>query len=247
MSPRVVPGRPAPCGTYTYLTWPELHPGFVGFASLEWEVTPERDTTQGFFWAHQFAFRNSGSPASGGYAGLQANGAWPGGPAKVAIFSIWNALDARSDGIARRFGNEGEGYQTLIRYPWAAGTRYELRVGSVPERVDESWWVATVRDGDTGREAEIGRIRVPEWWHQIDTWSVVWTEMFAPPITRCDDLEYVAARWGGFTANGGSVRALTLHSRFGEPATCGNSRIEVLDDGSVRHHMGMPSRDSPDR
>ena len=84
---------PSPCGTYTYLRWPAPSGAFDGFDSFEWELTPELDTSQGYFWAHQFALRDSGNPPSGGYVGLQANGSYPPGrPTKVAIFSIWNAL-----------------------------------------------------------------------------------------------------------------------------------------------------------
>src|SRR5262249_44386736 len=78
-------GPAAPCGTYTHVSWPASRRRFAGFGSFEWELTPELDTSQGYFWAHQFALRAS-RPASGGYAGLQANGTYPGGPAKVAIF-----------------------------------------------------------------------------------------------------------------------------------------------------------------
>jgi hypothetical protein len=232
-----VSGPAAPCGTYTHLTWPAprgRRAGFDGFEDFEWELTPELDTSQGYFWAHQFALRAS-HPASGGYAGLQANGTYPGGPAKVAIFSIWHALDAEGDGVAQPFGGEGEGYQTLVRYPWVAGRTYRLRV----EVLDDGWWRATVGDGET--EVEIGRIRVPSSWGRLDTWSVVWTELFSPPIRQCDEMECASAVWSGFTADGGAVRPVALDSRLGTPARCANSRIAVLASGAIRHQMGLPA------
>ena len=238
MQPRVGRGAPAPCGTYTHLRWPERGRRFDGFASFEWRLTPELETAQGYFWAHQFALRGT-APPSGGYAGLQANGSWPTGPAKVAIFSIWNALDARGDGLAQPFGGEGEGYQTLIRYPWVAGHAYELEVRVLPEH----WWSATVRDVAAGAPVEIGRILVPERWHRLDTWSVVWTELFSPPIRRCEDMECASSLWSHFTANDGTVTPLTFDSRFGEPARCGNSRISVVDGGAVRQQMGVAPPD----
>jgi hypothetical protein len=237
--PSVRGGPPAPCGTYTHLRWPELGRSFVGFDSLEWELTPELDTSHGYFWAHQFALRASGTPPSGGYAGLQANGAWADGPAKVAIFSIWNAVAARGDGIARPFGGEGCGYQTLIRWPWIAGRAYALRVGALPDEPERTWWAATVRDTVTGKEAEVGRILVPERWDRLDTWSVVWTELFSPPIRRCEDMEPVSSLWSHFSANGGRVEPLSLDSRFGDPARCGNSSIEAIAPGVIRQQMGI--------
>jgi hypothetical protein len=230
-------GPAAPCGTYTHVTWPAPRRRFTGFDSFEWDLTPELDTSQGYFWAHQFALRAS-RPASGGYAGLQANGTYPGGPAKVAIFSIWNALEAEGDGVAQPFGGEGDGYQTLVRFPWVAGRRYRFHVSAYAGQ----WWRATVSGGSaSGTETEIGRIRVPSSWGGLDTWSVVWTELFFPPISRCDDMECASALWSGFRANGGAVRPVALDSRLATPARCTNSRIAVLDNGTIRHQMGLPA------
>ncbi len=236
-------GPPAPCGTSTHLRWPSPRGPFDGFDSFEWHLTPELDTSQGYFWAHQFAFRHSGEPASGGYVGLQANGSYPPGrPAKVAIFSIWNALDARGAGIAQPFGGEGTGYQTLIRWDWVAGRRYDLRIGARDaDRHDDCWWVGTVRDTETDAEAEIGRILVPDAWDKLDTWSVAWTELFFPPIADCADMECASSLWADFTADGGMIRPTSIDSRFGEPARCANSRIAKVAGGAVRQQMGLPA------
>jgi hypothetical protein len=238
LHPFVSSRRPAPCGTYTYLRWPGRGLRFRGFDSFEWELTPELDTSHGYFWAHQFALRGSGHPASGGYVGLQANGSYPPTPTKVAIFSIWNALDAEGDGVAQPFGGEGTGYQTLIRFPWVAGRRYRLRVRCCDTA---GWWRAGVRDADGGTEHEIGRILVPAAWAKLDTSSIVWTELFFPPIAACDEMECASSIWAGFTANGGTVRPTSMEPRFGEPAGCGNSLITLLADGAVRQQMGLPA------
>jgi hypothetical protein len=177
--------------------------------------------------------------------GLQANGTYsptpsPTSRAKVAIFSIWSALDATGSGAARPFGGEGTGYQTLVLWPWVAGRRYDLSVHALSgAEQSSSWWVARVRDSVTGDEAEIGRILVPARWGRLDTWSVVWTEMFAPVIERCDDMECASAVFGGFRADG-DVEPIGMDSRFGDPATCDNSRIALLDGDAVRHQMGLP-------
>jgi hypothetical protein len=240
-------GRPTPCGTYTHLRWPEPDGPFAGFDSFEWDLTPELDTSQGYFWAHQFALRGSGTPQSGGYVGLQANGVYPPGrPTKVAIFSIWNALDARGTGIAQPFGGEGTGYQTLVRWAWVAGRRYHLRINAVrTEEEGGNWWVGTVREGATDAEVEIGRIRVPDLWNKLDAWSVVWTELFSPTIRRCTDMECASSLWANFTANRGTLRPTSIDSRFSARARCTNSRIGTLADGTVRQQMGLPAPASP--
>lgn len=245
MYPSRPSGRPAPCGTYTHLRWPaprRSFDGFDGFDGFEWDLTPELDTSQGYFWAHQFAFRNSGDPQCGGYVGLQANGAYPSGPAKLALFSIWDALDAYGTGVAQPFGGEGIGYQTLIRWDWVAGRRYQLRVSALAaHRHDDRWWIGAVRDSATGAEAEIGRIRVPDGWNKLDTWSVAWTELFFPPIRDCADMECASSLWAEFTANRRTVRPTSIDSRSGEPARCANSRIAHLAGGVVRQQMGLPA------
>ena len=236
-------GRQTPCGTYASLRWPASDASFAGFESFEWDVTPELDTSQGYFWAHQFALRGSGRPQSGGYVGLQANGAYaPGPPAKVAIFSIWNALDAEGPGVAQPFGGEGTGYQTLIRWAWVAGRRYHLRVGAlVPGEDGAPWWVGTVRDAATDTEVEIGRIRVPADWGKLDAWSIAWTELFAPPISRCADMECASSVWEHFTANRGTVRPTSVALHFSTDTRCTNSRIATLADGAIRQQMGLPA------
>jgi hypothetical protein len=159
----------------------------------------------------------------------------------VAIFSIWNALDARGTGIAQPFGGEGTGYQTLIRWEWRAGRRYHLRVGARDgDRDDGCWWVGTVRDTLTDVEEEIGRILVAESWNKLDTWSVAWTELFFPPIRECADMECASSLWADFTANRGTLRPVSFESCFGEPARCANSRIANLAGGAVRQQMGLP-------
>lgn len=240
-------GRRTPCGTYTYLRWPAPDGPFAGLDSFEWDLTPELDTSQGYFWAHQFALRGSGHPQSGGYVGLQANGSYPPGrPTKVAIFSIWNALDAQGTGIAQRFGGEGTGYQTLIPLAWIAGRRYHLRITALStDQEGNHWWVGTVRDTATDSEVEIGRIRVPDTWNRLDAWSIAWTELFSPPIRRCADMECASSLWANFTANRGTLRPSSIDSRFSTPTRCINSRIATLAGGTIRQQMGLPAPASP--
>jgi hypothetical protein len=227
--------RPTPSGTYTEWWWP---PGQVagrtqqaGYRSFEHvllpEVDPGPDTT--YFWAHQFRIIGG----EGGYLGLQTKGNLADGTlTKIAIFSLWNAVGAEGPSVMP-FGNEGSGWSARIAYPWVAGQPYRLQVFSV----GDSWWAASVTDV-TGDEREIGAIRVPEQWRQLDTWSVMWTEYYGGPLSRCADMPYSSVIFGTPTANEGEVRPAGSHSRIGD-GTCPTSRVQSLADG-VRHEMGVP-------
>ena len=237
-------GQQAPCGTYTHLRWPAPHRAFDGFDSFEWELTPELDTSQGYFWAHQFALRDSGDPPSGGYVGLQANGSYPPGrPTKVAIFSIWNTLDARGSGIAQPFGGEGTGYQTLIRWDWVAGRRYQLRI-STPG-TDPQWGTLVGRDGPRHRDRRRGRDRshprprdVEQARHRVS--GVDRAVLPAHPPLRRHGVRLVAVGELHRRSRDASDRPRSTHS-FGEPACCANSRIATLEGGVVRQQMGLPA------
>ena len=101
----------------------------------------------------------------------------------------------------------------------------------------DSWWVASVSDEVGGDEHEIGRIRVPEQWHRLDTWSVMWTEYYGGPLRSCADLPYSRVVFGTPTADRGTVSPARSASRIGA-GTCATSRIEPLPSG-VRHEMGI--------
>ena len=70
------------------------------------------------------------------YFGLQTRGSDPTG--KIAIFSVWRAIDAEGPEFAAPFGGEGSGMTARIRYEWVPGRRERLAV-----RADgDGWWRA---------------------------------------------------------------------------------------------------------
>ena len=228
-------GPATPRGTYTEWFWPPstsfARTLLAGYKSFEHVLVPEIDPgpESSYYWAHQFRIING----EGGYLGLQTNGNRVDGTVgKMAIFSIWAALDAAGPGTMR-FTGEGEGWSCRIPYQWEAGRAYALRV----DARDDGWWRAAVREEATGRVSEIGTIQVPEHWRQLDSWSVMWTEYYGPPLGRCADLAHSSVVFSTPTANDGEAKPAGSHNRIGE-GTCESSRVEPLAHG-VRHEMGL--------
>jgi len=223
-----------PRGTYTEWWWPPS-PTIArtlprGYGDFEHVLVPEIDPGPGstYYWAHQFGLVGG----RGGYLGLQTDGhRFDGSVGKMAIFSIWDALSA--EGVASgRFGGEGEGLSCRVPYLWEAGHGYRLRVWTV----EPGWWAASVTDEETGIETEIGFIRVPGDWRQLDTWSVMWTEYYGGPLASCADLPHSKVIFSVPTADRGSVQPDRSVHRLGE-GTCDGSATEPVR-GGVRHEMG---------
>ena len=229
--------RPAsPQGTYTEWRWPPstsfARTLLAGYRSFEHVLIPEVDPgpESMYFWAHQFRLIGG----EGGYLGLQTKGNRADGSlGKMAIFSIWDAVEAAGPGTTR-FSGEGEGWSCRIPYLWQPGRAYALKVSSI----GGNWWEAKVRDEATGIISQIGGIRVPERWRLLDSWSIMWTEYYGPPLDRCSDLAYSSVIFGTPLANDGEVKPAGSHSHLGE-GTCATSDIQTVAQG-VRHQMGMP-------
>jgi hypothetical protein len=226
----------SPQGTYTEWRWPPstsfARTLLAGYNSFEHVLIPEVDPGPDsmYFWAHQFRLIGG----EGGYLGLQTKGnRVDGSLGKMAIFSIWNAVEAAGPGTTR-FSGEGEGWSCRIPYMWHPGRAYALKVSSI----GGSWWEAKVRDESTGVISQIGGIRVPEHWRNLDSWSVMWTEYYGQPLERCSDLAYSSVVFGTPLANDGEVKPAGSHSHLGE-GTCATSDIETVAQG-VRHQMGLP-------
>ena len=215
--------RPSPVvaiGTYTTWSWPSTP---TGHAEMRWEVEPRTDPSPvGYFWSHQVALL--GGEAA--YVGLQTQGSDPAG--KIAIFSVWGALEAEGPEAARPFSGEGTGMQVLIRYEWAPGRRERLAL-----RADGGgWWSAEV-DG-----LLVGRIRVDAAWHGLASTSIMWTERYAPPLRTCAEIGHAVA-WFGTPLADGDVAPLHHHNHLANHRGCPGS--SVLDaEGGVVHVMGAP-------
>lgn len=229
--------RPAsPQGTYTEWRWPPstsfARTLLAGYRSFEHVLVPEIDPGPDsmYFWAHQFRLIGG----EGGYLGLQTKGNRADGSlGKMAIFSIWDAVEAAGPGTIR-FSGEGEGWSCRIPYLWQPGRAYALKVAAI----GGNWWEAKVRDEVTGVISQIGGIRVPEHWRLLDSWSIMWTEYYGPPLERCSDLAYSSVIFGTPLANDGEAKPAGSHSHLGE-GTCATSDIQTVAQG-VRHQMGIP-------
>jgi hypothetical protein len=229
--------RPAtPRGTYTEWRWPPstsfARTLLAGYKSFEHVLVPEVDPGPDsmFFWAHQFRLIGG----EGGYLGLQTKGnRVDGSLGKMAIFSIWDAVEAAGPGTTR-FSGEGEGWSCRIPYMWQPGRAYALKVSAI----GGGWWEAKVRDETTGVISQIGGIRVPEHWRNLDSWSIMWTEYYGPQLERCSDLAYSSVVFGTPLANDGEVKPAGSHSHLGD-GTCEISDVQPVAQG-VRHQMGMP-------
>ena len=208
-------------GTYSQWSWPPVD---SGYHEMTWELEPRTDPSPvGYFWSHQVGLVGG----DGGYLGLQTNGSEPIG--KIAIFSVWGAIDADGPEYAGRFSGEGTGMTVRIRYQWTPGRRERL----VIQGEDSGWWRAEVGD------RRIGRIRVDPAWGGLAPTSIMWTERYAPPLRTCADLGHSVAWFGTPTADGG-VRPLGHRNFLAEHSGCPGSSVHD-SDGGVVHVMGGAS------
>ncbi len=207
-----------PVGTYTQWSWP---PARAGYDEMHWELEPRTDPSPvGYFWSHQVAL--VGGEAA--YFGLQTQGWEPTG--KIAIFSVWGAIDAESPEYAAPFSGEGTGMTVRIRYEWKPGRRERL----VVRRDGEAWWNAEVGN------RQVGRIRVHARWGALAPASIMWTERYAPPLRACHELGHAEAWFGTPVADGG-VRPPGHHSYLAAHRGCPGSSVSDLH-GGVLHVMG---------
>jgi hypothetical protein len=209
-------------GTYTDWQWPRSRSGYGRF---EWTLTPRTDPSpDGYFWSHQFWLLGG----EAGYVGLQTMGSEPTG--KIAIFSIWHAVDAAGPVFVSRFTGEGEGWSVRIPFEWDVGGTYELAVTNA----GGARWTATVDS------RVIGDIEVPARWLGLRDASVMWTERYAGPTSSCADLAYSVARFGVPTADGGTVAPTGHRNHLAAPPGCPGSSI-TDEDGGVVHVVGGPT------
>jgi hypothetical protein len=215
------PGPPAvPLGTYTTWSWPSTT---SGFGEMRWELEPRTDPSPvGYFWSHQVGL--IGGEAA--YFGLQTMGAEPTG--KIAIFSVWSAIDAEGPDHAAPFGGEGTGMTVRIPYEWEVGRPESLAI-----RADGGgWWRAEVGD------QPVGRIRVDPTWRGLTPTSIMWTERYAPPLRSCADMGLAIARFGTPSADG-DVAPLRHRNHLATHRGCPGASVYDADGGVIQV-MGGP-------
>jgi hypothetical protein len=220
---------------YAWYDWPQvLSSGFNNFdVFLTIDVDPGAQSA--YYWAYQFGFKDG----DGGYMGLQTNGCmqgeWIG---KMAIFSIWKALEAEPGPGAscEEFAGEGEGWSCRIPYEWIEGHKYSLLIdlNGVDEQENE-WWGAWIIDTSTSQETFIGRIKVPSSWQWLGYSSGVWVEYYGQ-VNGCNSIPYALARFEQPIADNGSFVPQNLTPIIG--TTCTNSQITLIENQGVMFETG---------
>lgn len=209
-----------PVGTYTQWIWP---PAASGYNEMCWDLEPRTDPSPvGYFWSHQVALVGG----DGGYLGLQTEGWQPTG--KIALFSLWGAIDADGPEYAEPFTGEGVGMTVRIRYQWAPGRRERLVIRSE----GAGWWGAEVG------HRQIGRIRVDSKCGGLAPGSIMWTERYAPPLRSCLDLGHSVA-WFGTPIADGAVTPAGHRNFLAHHRGCPGSSV-YDSDGGVVQVMGHP-------
>ncbi|HMK97354.1 MAG TPA: hypothetical protein VK425_07380 [Acidimicrobiales bacterium] len=188
---------------------------------MSWELEPRSDPSPvGYFWSHQVAL--VGGEAA--YFGLQTVGSEPTG--KIAIFSVWEAVDAQGPEYVAPFSGEGSGMSVRIRYQWAAGRRERLVLAAQ----GGGWWQAEV-----GGQL-VGRVRVNPTWRGLAPSSIMWTERYGPPLRTCAELGHAVAWFGSPVAENGI--APSAHRNFlADHPGCPGSAVQD-GEGGVLHTMG---------
>jgi hypothetical protein len=198
-------------------------------SDITFTFTLEADpgNSAGVFWAHQFWFQGG----DGGYLGLQTRGFLNGREVgRMAIFSVWNALDAVAapGATAQTFDGEGVGYSVRLPYVFQPGTTYQFRLLGE----GGGWWGVQLRNAATGAEVPMGRILVPTAWGQLQGATTNFTEVYLP-LADCLSVPYGRMRFDVPIANGGALSAaVTDHYTYGVCARWANT----FPTGHVLHH-----------
>lgn len=202
-------------GTYTQWSWPSTG---SGYDEMSWELEPRTDPSPvGYFWSHQVALVGG----EAGYLGLQTEGWEPTG--KIAIFSVWGAIDADGPEYAAPFSGEGVGMTVRIRYPWTPGRLERLAIRAE----GNGWWRAEVG------QRQVGRVRVDPAWGGLASTSIMWTERYSPPFTDCAELGHAVALFGAPVADRG-VTPLGHHNFLADLQGCPGSSVYDSETGVIQ-------------
>lgn len=138
------------------------------------------------FYAEKITFNN----ASGGYLGLQRyNGD------KLAIASIWDAIDAKGGSLPPVYCEEfGPCKSIKGNYDWKVGHNYRFRVETSPRTQSDTggdWWQITLVDLTLGTADILGEIKTPKW-DGLHRTNRVFLEYFQGPF-ECNTLRHSKA------------------------------------------------------
>jgi len=228
---------------YAQYNWPQplpvywdYHTGFFNF-DIFLTIDIEPKIKSDYFWAHQFKFIEG----NGGYLGLQTSGSIQGQKVgKMAIFSIWDAIEAEPGlgATCEYFTGEGEGWSCRIPYEWIEGRTYCLRIwelccAELP--LEDEWWSAWIIDTSTGQETFIGKIKIPSSWQWLNASSIVWVEYYGQ-VNGCNAIPYAKARIEHPTADNDGFFPQEIIKEWGD--ICINSQIIFIENQGVIFETG---------
>eukprot|EP00483_Globobulimina_turgida_P001616 UN01618 len=175
---------------YAYWKFPSAPSnGYDSFSGIINVLADPGTSCDGLFMSHQFFFKGG----NGGYMGLQTNGPYDSslkiqrneyieyipsfsvnnktGPlanGKIAIFSIWDALNCEAAAGPNiecvKFGGEGTGYSIHMGFGWSVN-KYELKLSAGTKT---NWWGVNIFINDqTHSPVYMGQIEAPSSWGKI--------------------------------------------------------------------------------
>jgi len=191
-------------------------------------------------WAQQFWFKNG----DGGYMGIQTGGDLNGIETKIAIFSIWQALDVKKADLenswAGPFGNEGTGLSCRIPYEWKQGVLYRISLSKIDTSrfVTSNWWGAYIQDISSMQKLNIGHILLPSGWGRLSSIDNFFVEYFMP-IQSCENIPYTKATLNKPNRDNGKIQPLGLVKieEYGKCST--NGKASLKSDGSITLETGL--------
>ena len=210
-----------------------------GFHQLEFTVkTTGPTSTDGYYWSQTFYWQNPdpGPEFDGGYFGIQ-NFSLPHNNQPIAIFSIWNATNAESDGYVVSFTGEGQGRSVRLPINWASGKTYRTWVEKSSDQrgspADKVWWDGYIQELPEGTTKLIGSIETPADWGNITSnVTVTFHERYTGPINNTCPVQASSGEFTNIMANNGLFRPrLMRHGSYQIPECIGKYNVNNIDNG----------------
>ena len=194
-----------------------------------------------YFWAQQFWFMNG----DGGYIGLQTGGQINGLTTKIAIFSVWKALDAKKSNLisswAGTFGGEGTGFSCKIPFNWRQNVEYRLRlikITNLDTHPNSDWWSAFIQEVPSGKEESIGQILLPTQWGGLTRDSNFFVEYFLP-VSDCENIPFAQATLQETCREHNSITPIGVPKCETYGVCASNGRVTYRQDNSISLETGI--------
>lgn len=184
----------------TYWYWPSSS---AGYTSMDTDIIPIVDGSPDGYYFSAYYWFSGDYPATGGYLGLQTEGAIPTG--KIAIFSIWGATSSNGPGYNAPGNESGAYYTSRITYPWVTNHTYDLNISLTGQSAGSNTWTGTVTDTTTHVSSLIGNIVVPISRGNLYDISATFHERYSGPTASCSDMQESEVEFLNLTANNGAI------------------------------------------